>query len=827
MDHELILRRGVVSWWAFSAVSSLSTKVPTLAVLFLLPLAIFLYSSSTVLKSRSHILTNGLGATYGFALYHTTAIFMQRWSPLVKTLCMTCPALAVVFIGPFEPQTQLIYSQMLLEAVVKRLVELVVAAREVGNPVLRYILLMLSGLSLLVMVNTLSMVGLIYDFRQDGYFRIQLFLRRLRLKLRARFAHIRKRYVGDVLLAPGKTYTHKSLEDSSGTIRLLKLLKRRPFGEIRCELVEVKLESAPVYEAISYTWGAAGETEMIYIGDLVFSVSTTVSEVLYHLSSYNTERNLWIDSICINQTDNEEKGSQVSMMKRIYRRSSKVIIWLEGVKNPRNVRVMLAGICHNMVLGSEESTVDLVRKYSEEWAHAGWSDLLNLFNNPWFFRVWVIQEIASASNAEVLASGTPMQWEHLFLFASELVNNPALNSILRCSSFPGVEQGALTGLKHANLMAGFKNQSIEPDTEGQSGPNLSVLLDLCSGFRATDPRDKIFALLGLLSAKENIIRPDYFKTTAQVYTETAQCMLSGKCTNIFSFMGIGYARTITDLPSWVPDWSSMIIGSPEVQNFSLIQDAARYRASGYSSQLDLSFAETGRYLALRIRGCHVDTIRHLGPVSNYTPHRDGRGGTQDENIDALARHIGARNISKQFAAQPYPTGQPLDEAFWRCLIGDTQFYRPAPDELGEYLEIWERYVGLLAQVPDSADRAVKEAHFAEHLGLQEEGDGDVLELFFRRAGFWNSARMMCCIGRRFCVTEAGYMAMVPPGTAEGDMVALLCGVDIPQILRGNSTADGGSGSGHRLVGEAYVHGLMDGEMMAGVGEADVEYFSLI
>jgi len=105
---------------------------------------------------------------------------------------------------------------------------------------------------------------------------------------------------------------------------------------------------------------------------------------------------------------------------------------------------------------------------------------------------------------------------------------------------------------------------------------------------------------------------------------------------------------------------------------------------------------------MEILGFHTDTVRNVGPILTYTPHRKGKV-------------------------------TPLEELL--------------------------RYEGL--------------------------GPAD-MEQVFRPAALWNSARMMGCIGRRFCVTESGYLALVSPGTVEGDAVCILSGVNTPFVLRTNT-----------------------------------------
>lgn len=121
-------------------------------------------------------------------------------------------------------------------------------------------------------------------------------------------------------------FQHRQLELEHGrnAIRLLRLHPKPPFGDgpIVCELLHTSLEFAPPYTAISYTWGAPARYEVIQIDGLEYRVSPNVYLILRGKRSTNHNIILWIDSICINQEDGEEKSTQVALMRRIFEESS-------------------------------------------------------------------------------------------------------------------------------------------------------------------------------------------------------------------------------------------------------------------------------------------------------------------------------------------------------------------------------------------------------------------------------------------------------------------------------------------------------------------------
>ena len=118
---------------------------------------------------------------------------------------------------------------------------------------------------------------------------------------------------------------------SSGKlIRLIRLLPQNDGDGIRCEIVNRDLDEVlGDYEAISYTWGDLKEQATIKLDGQPMRVSRKVFDMLQALRYTWKPRVLWIDSICINQMDANEKSHQITMMRHIYYRAANVIIWLD------------------------------------------------------------------------------------------------------------------------------------------------------------------------------------------------------------------------------------------------------------------------------------------------------------------------------------------------------------------------------------------------------------------------------------------------------------------------------------------------------------------
>ncbi|RYP11235.1 hypothetical protein DL764_000191 [Monosporascus ibericus] len=823
---EVGLRRGVLYWWLFcllltvAGLLELSGKSRVTLALGIPPLVAALthyvqQPARDAVRQRSYFVLNAVSVGFGFVLYAMTAVILPTWNCLLKLFIFTCTVQALIKLAKMNSDSERIWGQLQwLNQIPTFLNARATTALQLGNPVIRLPAVMLAYAALFLFLASAVIFSVNYDFPLSHLPWLRMSARMYRLRVRSfLFHHVWKRYVD--------YHVYNPIEDQSGetqNIRLLRLKKRRPFGEIQCQLVVKDLREGPAYDAISYHWGNGEKSEPIFVDGRVMLVSPTVMGVLYHLSSYKEDRYVWIDSICINQLDNEEKSSQISLMRDIYSKASNTVVWLDGVSDTFKARSMLAGLWYEYTYGTVDSCFRLLRQYSETHVEAGWMQLINLFANPWFFRVWVIQEIAMASSVVVLASGEHLVWEHLSTVAEMMASQP-FNMVLQSGHLVGLEEASVIGLLHICVMVAFRRDM------DSSRPDLLHLLNAVVSFRSTEAVDRVYALLGLLDPADDVhqwLKADYSKRAEQVYTLVAQYYIRNNANDVLSNAGMGYERNLSTIPSWVPDWTALSMHDTRRQRFTKTSLSARYNATA-DSPLEVEFRSSSSDMesTLYIRGHCFDTVSHVGPTLTYLDHNRGLPG-EDDNEDllkCLQQHMGARRLATTFARDPYPTGQSVEEAFWRCLIGDTQFKRPAPAELGVYCRLWERAMVSRLDGAEAEREGLRDD--TNTLPSMEQLKAGGLEVEALRCGFlWNSARIMACAGRALAITRNGYMAMVPPGSVPGDAVCVLYGLATPYVVRLHSVDERGGGlmretdtEGARLVGEAYVHGVMDGEAM--------------
>ncbi|KAM3435406.1 hypothetical protein MY4824_004872 [Beauveria thailandica] len=307
---------------------------------------------------------------------------------------------------------------------------------------------------------------------------------------------------------PISTYQYSAL--SVGSIRLLRLqphADQRARAPIQCQLFEyrlsVSLSSTHLYEALSYVWGSAVRSELINTdgGDLF--VTRNLYSALLGLRDRALPRILWVDAVCINQDDLEERSRQVQYMAELYARASRVIVWLEhgAVNNDtRDTKSPKAG------QGALEELSDAANGQSKSLTkssdvRADYQAICDMLQGPWFERVWVLQEVAAARQVLIMCDDCVIDG---YAFCTGL---RALNITFEDTCTQRRLASAVNLIKSAGLRPKQLNGFSTPFSLNICA--LAELVDMFHNRKATDKRDKVYALLGMSSDAPTALLPDY------------------------------------------------------------------------------------------------------------------------------------------------------------------------------------------------------------------------------------------------------------------------------------------------------------------------------
>jgi hypothetical protein len=572
-----------------------------------------------------------------------------------------------------------------------------------------------------------------------------------------------------------------------GHIRLLHIEAGSDDSPIVAKLVTTELESAPSYEGLSYTWGVVEFTSEITCDGSHLRVTQNLYDALKYLRRPDKERILWIDAICINQNDDFERTRQVGIMKNIYKNAMHVVIWLgKETAEDADAFTLLSrfeklfkekGIVH---VGNVENYLYRLALPAEESPE--WTALVRLFQRPWFQRIWVLQEAVMARTMTVVCGSHLVGWILIYQVALSVQSSGMLGTYQVDPHAPGIGCTVVIGkLKIAHQLAQIEDWS------------LLELLRLTRKYNATDPRDKVFALHGVVTDPASIGGAvDYSKSLEEVYTDVAVHELMQKKT-LFCLANAGISTYPQNprLPSWVADWSH------DNERKTIIAAGAKFNADGGLRPV-LTISEDRKVLT--VRGFVFDTVSELNRVYATRERIDMDPRSEEARRKKIIE--GKRSIENCIelakGAQKVPEGQTLEEVLWRTLCCDLTPDIPpsrAPQSYGGGYQLLRKF----------------------HEATREDGSYDFTHEVYKTPEFlknnWipssvfiNSAQKFT-IARNMCVTARGYLGRVPMGSEIGDKICILFGGSVPFILQ--DTGDGY----FKFIGECYIHGIMDGEAM--------------
>lgn len=603
---------------------------------------------------------------------------------------------------------------------------------------------------------------------------------------------------------------------SSSAFRVLDILPDRRDKVIRCRLRLADVGDDTYYCALSYTWGDQGATEKIICDDQVAFVTPMLCDGLRRFRrSSSTVATVWADAICISQSDNAEKSAQVLLMKHIFRNAAQVCAYLGEADFDYTKFGALYDLCTAICQEIPPATLMQLQPGSLLWqtlnlppaSEPVWRHLIGFITHPWFKRVWILQESCLGSDVVVTYGPFNSPIDSVLAVLGLFYYQGFVNVLLRVASDHTTKKNLVSMNPFLPFLHGCRKK-----TQAQSQIPLHELLIRLPAYRATDARDQVYALMGLtsdLDAPE--LKPDYTSKPEVVYTKV--CEYSLRVHGSLHFLYDCSMQKNIPVPSWVPDWSAEKTASSLTREFNLSNGLVPdiYNATAGSRMFyEVKLAQG----LLKLRGTVVDEIIamtddhwksmkpssqvvFISPNSLKPGQRYKLNSSVDEGIFVDPFANASWFLDSLALAKRATSSLVLEASPERIHLSTLTVNNPpcGQDAAEGFQWLWTQY--------DIFKRAIETKTWPSRGEVE-----DFLQLVAR-----------VCPGRRICLTSRGYLSHVPAEAEIGDKIAVFLGAIVPFVIRAASPDK----QVHVVVGECYVHGIMNGEglKLSGVEIEDI------
>jgi hypothetical protein len=513
---------------------------------------------------------------------------------------------------------------------------------------------------------------------------------------------------------------------------------------------------------------------------------------------------MWIDALCIDQSNVQERSHQVTLMSDIYSQAAGVVIYLGENTTDSDLAI-------DYILDTDNPAEGNLLEFTKSAAliHA----LDHLFNRPWFNRVWVIQEVAFAVDATVICGTRTFSWSAIQNFKYWVACTEWLREL------PFVVHTA---------------KPVFRDRMSDDCSPILTELDRARHCDATDPRDKIYALLPFLHVTEFGINvsPDYRSSPAKVFTGFAAALVT-KC-GFRVLQSVQGRPAVSHLPSWVPDWTvrpTRMIMRPnwdeELKRLSTSEDQKHSLRVVQVEVEDRSTPEgEGQMCRLRAYGYKVGHITKIG--SAYLAGQGSFPLHEWMRLWMFSSNTWRRLLQFTLAKCRRKPDSTTDDTLFS---NDHTFVQQERERFMKVISCdrWSGWYGLSfiktwvrmeaqrnsnGSRDESWEKSVRE--LARNQTGEQARDEHVLsykDIPFQNAGycFISTAKailedvLRCCHSRRFFLTDTGYWGLAPLEAQFGDQIYYCVGGEVPFVFRSaRNTAVVDDRRHLKLIGECFT-----------------------
>ncbi|TRX97569.1 hypothetical protein FHL15_001324 [Xylaria flabelliformis] len=568
---------------------------------------------------------------------------------------------------------------------------------------------------------------------------------------------------------------------SKDQIRILHLLppaQNDVESPVVCEISVASRSDNPDYEALSYAWDDRAPLTIQVSGSEV-KVTPRLYNALRQLRLRDRVRNLWIDQLCINQWDLEEKALQVQLMRSTYTRCSRCLVWLgmppAGVtaadaQNAFDIIRYLAAVSSAEVMQSvplpsaladDRPAFDRAMKALRAVAHG---------HNPWWNRVWTVQEVALPDEVLLVFGNATLPWDIIV-------------TAIHTWTIRGIpwRLGQWLSKEQRHYLSELMVHSIWVNVAKKRYDNPLETLNRWRFRLATDLRDKAFALFGLFPAgslprseecRYDIPIADVFScmTVEMIVNERGLRPLVGNPRLEAYKATPGIPRWAIDLSAWPDhdlDWFYQCYGYDV------------YDADKGLEPLDVdAVSACVSEKTLKLKGVRIGSVKCVQEgIRGFR-----RGWSEDISLkETMQKWLDTveGKVTAAVVPDPYPAGYSRLEAFARLMLGDV--IRDG-NQVPEDREV-DKYFPNVWALMDSRD-VDSDVHLTVHGMLANQA---------------------------LVITQTGLIGSALIDTELGDEVWVFRGGKVPFTLR---PRDSGNGAEYDFVGKCYIQGIMQGEAFA-------------
>jgi hypothetical protein len=577
-----------------------------------------------------------------------------------------------------------------------------------------------------------------------------------------------------------KMHKYSPLDSDQKEIRLLILQPGSSDSILCCTLEQAFLDTwpPPAYETISYVCGDQTIRATINLDGSEVRVPATSEAALRRMQLESRPRTLWIDSICINENDVDERGHQVGMMFEIYTRTFHNLIYLGPDRCDIPLFIASMGDLLHEISIETRGYADFVKMLDESWGKRDEPDvpfsidikqsgLVEFFENSWFSRLWIVQEASLSPMSTCYTS------RHHFALAPVLRIAEWLNH--KWFQMPDLTPAQVRGIMNAVSIFDSADRTYGILYRRQN--TLWDFLDTFNQFLTFDPRDQVFALVGLwqmhtrASALPALLKPDYKISVPVVWTNASKFAIQ-ETNDLWSLRDVCVFGREDDWPSWVP-----VIDRQLKSNMKWLELARSFRADA-ESPMRLYNLDDGSG-TLEVLGFLIDEVSNV--ISTPEPF----------TASAASAFMASAEDVRFTSAWVENLGHDLATRAGIVLAGGIKFgnERATDEQALQGYESFKRYLKNHNSCP------LREKELEPRASDEE-----------RAAGRYFESLKYAATCRAVFHTKDGHLGLGPEVTQPGDIVAILYGCQWPVVMRPLAIP------GEYIFLEcAYVYGIMDGE----------------